>query len=114
MDLKEIAELVGGKVKGDDSLEITGAAGLKNSRDGDITFVEENKFLDQLADCKASAVLVKQERHTDKAQIIHPKPALAFARLLARFHPEPQPEPHVDSRAVISENAVLGFCHRDA
>lgn len=108
MNLKEIVELVGGTVKGDDSLEITGAAGLSVSQDGDVTFVEGKKHLRQLPDCKASAVLVKRECDTEKAQIIHPMPTLAFARLVARFHPEPQPEPHVDSRAVISENVVLG------
>lgn len=108
MNLKEIVELVGGTVKGDDSLEITGAAGLSAAQDGDVTFIEKKKYLKQLPDCKASAVLVKQEGDTEKAQIIHPNPTLAFARLVARFHPEPQPEPHVDSRAVISKNVVLG------
>ncbi|MGV7221589.1 MAG: UDP-3-O-(3-hydroxymyristoyl)glucosamine N-acyltransferase [Nitrospinales bacterium] len=108
MNLREIVELVGGQIKGDDSLEITGAAGLNNSNEGDITYVEEKKSLDQLPDCKASAVLIMQECETNKAQIIHPKPALAYARLLIHFHPEIRPEPNIDSRAVISENVSLG------
>ena len=108
MDLKEIVELVGGNLKGDGSLKITGAAGLDNSRDGEITFVAEKRFLSRLKDCKASAVFVQEECDTGKAQIILPRPALAFARLLAHFHPEPQPAPGVDSRAVISENVSLG------
>jgi UDP-3-O-[3-hydroxymyristoyl] glucosamine N-acyltransferase len=108
MNLREIVELVGGELKDDESLEITGAAGLNNSSIGDITYVEEKKSLDQLANCMASAVLIREECDTDKVQIIHPKPALAHARLLIHFHPETRPEPHIDSRAVISENVSLG------
>ena len=108
MELKKIVELVGGNLKGGGSLEITGAAGLDNSRAGEITFVAEKKFLSRLQDCKASAVFVKEACDTGKAQVIHPHPALAFARLLAHFHPEPQPVPGVDSRAVISANVSLG------
>ena len=109
MNLREIVELVGGQIKGDDSVEITGAAGLNNSNDGDITYVEEKKSLNQLPDCKASAVLIMEECDTDKVQIIHPKPALAYARLLIHFHPDIRPDPHIDSRAVISENVSLGI-----
>lgn len=108
MDLKKIVELAGGKIKGDDSLEITGVAGMERAVEGEITFVAEKKYFAGLQMSRASAVIVKEECETDKAQVIHPSPQLAFAKLLAHFYPELRPEPVIDSRAVLGENVKLG------
>lgn len=108
MNLKKIVALVGGEIKGDGSLEITGVAGLEIAVEGEITFVAERKYLDLLQNSKASAVIVKAECETDKIQVIHPAPQLAFAKLLGHFYPEPVPVPGVDSQAVVGENVAFG------
>jgi UDP-3-O-[3-hydroxymyristoyl] glucosamine N-acyltransferase len=108
MKLQEIAERLGGTVEGDGSLEITGVNGMELAEKGQITFLAEKKFKDQLKTCNASAVIVKQALETDKAQVIHPAPALAFAKLLAEFHPEPRPQPGIDDKASIAEGVQLG------
>ncbi len=108
MKLQEIAERLGGVVEGDGSLEITGANGMELAEQGQITFLAEKKFKDQLKTCNASAVIVKQALETDKAQIVHPAPALAFAKLLAEFYPEPRPQPGIDDQASIAEGVQLG------
>lgn len=108
MNLKKIVELVGGEVKGDDSLEIKGVAGLERAAEGEITFVAEKKYFAGLQTSKASAVFVKEECETEKVLVIHPNPQLAFAKLMAHFYPEPRPEPGIDSHAVIGKNAALG------
>ena len=108
MKLQEIAERLGGTVEGDGSLEISGVNGMDLAEQGQITFLAEKKFKDQLKTCNASAVIVKQALETDKAQIIHPAPALAFAKLLAEFHPVPRPQPGVDDKASIAEGVQLG------
>ena len=108
MKLQEIAERLGGTVEGDGSLEITGVNGMELAEPGQITFLAEKKFKDQLKTSNASAVIVKQALETDKAQVIHPAPALAFAKLLAEFHPEPRPQPGIDDKASIAEGVQLG------
>lgn len=108
MKLQEIAERLGGTVEGDGSLEITGVNGMELAEPGQITFLAEKKFKDKLNTSKASAVIVQKPLETDKAQVIHPAPALAFAKLLAEFHPIPQPQPGIDDKASIAEGVQLG------
>ena len=108
MKLQEIAERLGGTVEGDGSLEITGVNGMELAEQGQITFLAEKKFKDQLKACNASAVIVRKALETDKAQVVHPAPALAFAKLLAEFHPEPRPQPGIDGNASIAEGVQMG------
>jgi len=108
MKLQEIAERLGGTVEGDGSLEITGINGMELAEQGQITFLADKKFKDQLKACNASAVIVQKPLETDKAQVVHPAPALAFAKLLAEFHPEPRPQPGIDDNASIAEGVQLG------
>ena len=108
MKLHEIAERLGGTIEGDGSLEITGINGMELAEQGQITFLAEKKFRDHLKTCNASAVIVQKPLETDKAQVIHPAPALAFAKLLAEFHPVPRPQPGIDDKASIAEGVQLG------
>ena len=108
MKLQEIADRLGGTVQGDGSIEITGINGMELAEPGQITFIADKKFKDPLKNSKASAVIVQKALETDKAQVIHPAPALAFAKLLAEFHPEPRPQPGIDDQAAIAEGVQLG------
>lgn len=108
MKLEKIAELVGGKLTGDASLEISGIRGVEQAGEGHITFLGNKKFLDVLNRSQAYAVLVKQEVDSPVCQIIVPNPELAFARLLREFHPARKPEPGVHDRAVVGKNVKLG------
>ena len=108
MKLEKVAELVGGKLKGDGSLEISGLRGIEQAGEGHVTFLSKKKFLDVLNRSQTSAVLVKEEVDTSVCQIIVASPELAFARLLREFHPETRPKPGVHDRAVIGKNVKLG------
>ncbi|TDJ58975.1 MAG: UDP-3-O-(3-hydroxymyristoyl)glucosamine N-acyltransferase [Nitrospina sp.] len=108
MNLQEIAERIGGTVQGDGSIEITGVESIERAEPGQITFVADKKSKDKLKTSNASAVIVSQVLETDKAQVIHPLPALAFAQLIAEFHPEPRPQPGIDDQAAIAEGVQLG------
>ncbi len=108
MKLGKIAELVGGKLKGDGSLEISGIRGIEHAGAGHITFLSKKLFLELLNRSQASAVLVKAAVDTSVPQVIVASPELAFARLLREFHPEPQPKPGVHDRAVVGKNVKLG------
>ena len=108
MKLQEIIEIVGGTLKGDGNLEITGASGLGFAGPGDISYVGEAKFLPELKDSAAAAIFIQNETETDKAQIIHPTPALAFAKTLARLHPTEKPPAGVHPSATVADSASLG------
>ncbi|MGP0566511.1 UDP-3-O-(3-hydroxymyristoyl)glucosamine N-acyltransferase [Nitrospina sp. 32_T5] len=108
MKLKDIIAQVGGTVQGDDQIDITDACGLDHAQAGHITFLADKKYKDKLATSPASAVLVKEPMETGMTQVIHPAPQLAFAKILAAFHPEPKPEPGIDERAAVDPTAKLG------
>ncbi len=108
MKLKEIAEKVGGTVIGDEALEITGVRGVEDASQGDVTYLAGQQYLEALRESAASAVLVATAVDLGMAQVVVPNPALAFAKLLAFFHPLKRPKPGVDSRAAMGANVRLG------
>ena len=108
MKLEKIAELVGGRLIGDGSIEILGIRGIEQAGEGHITFLSKKKFLDVLNRSQTSAVLVQEEVDTPVCQVIVASPELAFARLLREFHPYPRPKPGVHDRAIIGRNVKLG------
>src|SRR5262249_41731917 len=56
--VQELAALVGGKVHGDGAQTIRTAKPLHDARAGDVTFVENERYVRMLAVCQASAVVV--------------------------------------------------------
>ena len=44
MKLAELANLIGGKISGDPDVEINGASGINEAKDGDITFLVNKKM----------------------------------------------------------------------
>src|SRR5438132_8641193 len=57
ISLRQLAELVGGQVRGDPEILITAARSLQEAQAGDITFVEDDKHLPLLSQCRASAAV---------------------------------------------------------
>jgi len=108
MKLKKIASLISGALEGEGSIEINGVRGIKDAREGDITFLGSGKYRKFLEESSASAVLVAEPVETSIAQIIVRKPELAFARLIKEFYPEPVAMPGVHSSVVVGDNVKLG------
>jgi len=108
MKLEQVASLVSGTLEGDGSIEIKGVRGVHDAKEGDITFLMQNKYLDALKKSKATAVFVVKPVEVSIPQIVVEKPDLAFARLIKELHPEPRPQPGVHSSVVIGKKVVLG------
>ena len=108
MKLEQVASLVSGTLEGDGSIEINGVRGVHDAKEGDITFLMQNKYLDVLKKSKASAVFVVKPVEVSIPQIVVEKPELAFARLIKELHPEPRPQPGIHSSVVIGKKVVLG------
>src|SRR3990172_6504356 len=107
--LEEIRKIVGGQILGSKDISITGVAGIEESKEGDITFFVNPKYLPQVYKTKASAILVSKEiPDCGKGMIIVQNPYLAFARLIELFYGEKRKPIGVDKNAVIGENVKLG------
>jgi UDP-3-O-[3-hydroxymyristoyl] glucosamine N-acyltransferase len=106
--LDEVADLVGGTLYGDPSIEIEGVAGLNDAGPEDITFLSDRKNLKDLARCKAAAVLATSAEGIGQPVVEVANPYAAFADLLGVFHPSIPPPGTVDERASVDPSARLG------
>ena len=108
--LGELAERVGGQVRGDGCVEIHCVKPMGEAGPGDITFLNNPKYIAQLTTTQASAIIVSPEfADTPTNLLVADNPYLAFARITGmlmerRFNPQPG----VSELAVVHETAELG------
>jgi len=110
-----LAELVGGQVRGNADLLISGVAPLDRAGSGEISFLAKTKHRGQLESSRASAVIVHPSLDSvvDRTLLLCANPYLAFARILAYFHPTPSlpygahAAATVDPTAVVAPTAVI-------
>ncbi|MDD5574795.1 MAG: UDP-3-O-(3-hydroxymyristoyl)glucosamine N-acyltransferase, partial [Candidatus Omnitrophica bacterium] len=108
--LKDIAAFVGGELCGDPDAVITGVAGLKEAREGEIAFLANRRYASLLESTHASAVLVPLSVVSGKTPVIRvPDPSLAFARIAELLHPVTIRHPKgIHKTAVIAKSAKIG------
>ncbi len=109
MKLKEIAKIIDGEIVGESEVEITGVSGISDSKEGDITYLSDNKWLKKLQNSSASAVIVKEPMSdVKKPQITTKNPQYAFSRLLSLFYVRPHPYMGISEEAFVSDGALIG------
>lgn len=109
MKLREIAELLGGELAGGPDVEIKGAAGISDAKDGDITFLSTAKLISECIESKASAVIVKDTvPEIKKPQLKVSNPQYVFARLLEYFYVKPFASSGISDKAYVSDKAQIG------
>jgi len=108
--LKEIAKLLNGKIIGDADIVITGVAGIKEARQGDITFLANPKYIPFAEKTKASAIITSHDIEVnDKTIIQTDNPSLAFTKLVSSLseyqiiHPK-----GIHPTAVLGKEVTLG------
>ncbi|BFM51041.1 UDP-3-O-(3-hydroxymyristoyl)glucosamine N-acyltransferase [Marinomonas sp. THO17] len=108
--LGQLAEKVGGLVKGDKQLVIEKLGTLAKGTKNELSFLANPKYQSQLANTQAGAVLVKTEElaATLDNAIIVANPYLAFAQLTHLFVPQTESWQGVHPSAVIADNVTLG------
>ena len=110
----EIAEMVDGRSNGKKNVEITGASGIREAGEGDLTFVAHPRYMPLVKQTKAAAIMVGKdldidESETSAAFIRVDDPEAAFAQVIAQFTGEEMTfEPGIHPAAVIGENVDLG------
>lgn len=109
--LAEIAKLVEGEVVGDSKIVITGLAGLREAKEGDLSFLANSKYSSLIDKTQASAILVPRKFAAETKTIIRTdNPSLAFAKIAltvieGTISPKPQ---GIHKTAVIAKDAKVG------
>jgi len=108
--LREIAKIIDGEVLGDDGVVITGICGIKEAKEGDLTFVANPKYLPLMDNTKASAIIVSKDIDSAPKPIIKTEnPSLAFVKMVSLLAPNEIPHPKgIDAKATIGKNVTLG------
>jgi len=110
LTLKQINKIIDGKLHGNDNLLITGVSSIENSKEGDITFIKDERFVNRILKTEASAVVVHRPiKETDKALIIVDNPFLAFIKLLKLVSDQKLSQPRIiHQTAIVAKNTSLG------
>ncbi len=109
MKLSELADRLGGSAVGPGDPDITGAAGISEAGEGQITFVSGPQFLKELRNSRAGAALVPQDSPGQAMPVIRVKnPRLAFARTLELFYVKPHSATGISDRAAVGTAVEIG------
>jgi UDP-3-O-[3-hydroxymyristoyl] glucosamine N-acyltransferase len=106
----EIARIIEGEVVGDPSTIITGVRGIREAKDGDITFVANSRYVHLIAQTRASAIITSKEvSGADKPIIRADNPSLAFAKVVSLASPGDARHPRgIHPTAIIGKGVSLG------
>jgi UDP-3-O-[3-hydroxymyristoyl] glucosamine N-acyltransferase len=108
----EVAEIVGGRMEGDGSLEVHGIAPLEQATESELGFLTQRRYLRYLPESRARAVLVSEALAQEVAEIpgrvIVEEPHGALPPLLAYFYPSEPPVPDIHPTAVLGSGVTLG------
>ncbi len=107
--LRELAELVGGRVVGDDSVRIEGIATLASASGKDISFLANPRYQQYLQNTRAGAVILQETdlARCPTAALVTPDPYLSYARIAALFAPAPEETGGIHPTAWVSEQASV-------
>lgn len=108
--LREIAEFIKGKLQGDPDTLIFGVSGIKEAKEGEITFLANPKYITYLDKTHASAVIVPYDIESiNKPVICVENPSLAFAKVISLFVSSTGKHPQgIHPTAVVGKNVKLG------
>ncbi len=109
---RQIAELVGGELRGDPDVSVSRVAPIDRAGEGQLTFLGVARYAPLLATCEASVALVAPELADApggvSARVVVARPQEAMLRILPRLF---VPVPHrsgIDPSVRIGRGAVLG------
>ena len=108
--LKQIAEFLGAKVQGDDSTSISGLGTLSSASVNDLAFVSNPKYIDQLAETQAGAVILAPSL-ADKYQgncLLVDDAYLSYAKISVWFDRAPKAQEGIHPSACIDSSAIIG------
>lgn len=108
--LADLAQQLDAQLHGDGDLVITGIASMHSAQTGQITFLSNSRYQQQLSSCQASAVVLTEADlpHCRSAALVVKNPYLTYARMAQLMDTTPAPAQDIAPSAVISPKAQLG------
>jgi UDP-3-O-[3-hydroxymyristoyl] glucosamine N-acyltransferase len=107
--LAQLAQHVGGKVKGNAALEISSVATLENATEADISFLANPKYTNALQTTKAGAVIIGKDTDAPVPLLICEDPYYAFSQISVLLHGHRQHKNvGISPRANIAKTAKIG------
>ncbi|MCG8155500.1 UDP-3-O-(3-hydroxymyristoyl)glucosamine N-acyltransferase [Brenneria goodwinii] len=108
--LDALAQQLDAQLHGDGSLVITGIASTHSAKPGQITFLSDSRYRGQLAESKASAVVLTEADlpYCQVAALVVKNPYLTYARMAQLMDTTPVPATDIAPSAVIAADATLG------
>lgn len=113
MQAQQIADFLSARLIGNPARDITAAASLSTAGPADLSFIEDAKYLDQAAHCRAGAVLAGEFAAEgvpglESTLLIVKAPRLAFARAVALIADVGRKPSGVHAAAVVDSSAKIG------
>lgn len=108
--LADLAQQLDAELHGDGDIVITGVASMQSAGEGQITFIVNSRYREQLATCQASAVVMTADDlpFAKSAALVVKNPYLTYARMAQILDTTPQPAQNIAPSAVIDASARLG------
>jgi len=108
--LRQLADWVGGEVAGDGNTPIDAARPINDAKPGDITFADDDRHVEQMHLCPASAAVVPLKTTLVGKPLIRVRdPLMAFAQIALRLRGQPPaPTPGIHRQACINPTATIG------
>src|SRR5262245_47957948 len=103
----EIAEYIGGALRGDGMTMLESVASLKNAGAEDLSYAEE-KFYGEIARSQAGCIIVQSGDWPSKTTIRAQNPKLSFARAAAWLLAEPVDDAGIHPSATVAPDAKMG------
>ena len=106
--LKDIADLIDGKVVGNEDLPITGVCTIQNGKLGSISFITSSKYSKYLQSSKASAIIASDVNFIRDDGILVDNTQLAMIKVLNFFNPSVPNQVGIHDTVIIGANVNLG------
>ena len=103
--LQELVDRLGGVIAGDGAVAVARVAPLDTAKEGDLAFLANRKYLSQVGECAASALIVTpdlREALAGRNLILSADPYLYFARVAQLFNPPPAVRPGIHPTAAVA------------
>ena len=109
---KQIADMIGGRVEGNENAAINTFAKIEEGKPGAISFLSNPKYTHYIYETLSSVVLINEDVELEKpvaATLIRVKNAYESVAKLLQFYESMKPrKTGIDSSAFISEKATIG------
>ncbi|RYC47488.1 UDP-3-O-(3-hydroxymyristoyl)glucosamine N-acyltransferase [Pectobacterium zantedeschiae] len=108
--LDALAQQLDAQLHGDGDIVITGVASMHSAKTGQITFLSDSRYREQLVGTQASAVVLTEADlpYCQVAALVVKNPYLTYARMAQLLDTTPQPATDIAPSAVIAPDATLG------